>query len=180
MPGSSLHRSLLIADRERWCSSQSSNESSAASSSPPTSPNLQHLTGNTGVWARRYPAVHSPMVNTLQYFPHKFLEETRALILWFTSLILQTSAHSEAKIKDYISFNRHDLLEQRCPEKCLQRIFYMYKKKLFGKKKCNSLVREVKKAKEAQTAVPILPVLSPGEQNGPLAITAAKTLQDQV
>lgn len=54
------------------------------------------------------------------------------------------------------------------------------KKKLFGRKKCNSFVREVKKAKEAQTAVPILPVLSPGEQNGPLAITAAKTLQDQV
>lgn len=54
------------------------------------------------------------------------------------------------------------------------------KTKLFGRKKRNSFGREVKKAKQAQTAVPILPVLSPGEQNGSLAITAAKTLQDQV
>lgn len=61
-----------------------------------------------------------------------------------------------------------------------ENFLHVQKKKLFGRKKCNSLVREVKKAKEAQTAVPILPVLSPGEQNGPLAITAAKTLQDQV
>lgn len=77
----------------------------------------------------RHPAVHSPFVETpLQYFSHKFLEEIRALILWPTSLALQTPAHNEAKIKDYFSFNFHDLLEQCCPEKCLRRVFYMYKK----------------------------------------------------
>lgn len=51
-------------------------------------------------------------------------------------------------------------------------------KKLFGRKKCDSFGRE--EAKQAQTTVPISPVLSPGEQNGSLAITAAKILQDQV
>lgn len=152
--------------------------------SPPLHPHLQ--TSRTSQARRvsgqgRHPAVHSPFVEIpLQYFSHKFLEEIRALILWLTSLTLQTPAENEAKIKDYFSFNCHDLLEQCCPEKCLQRVFYMYKKKLFGRKKCNSFGREVKKAKQAQTAVPILPVLSPGEQNGSLAITAAKTLQDQV
>lgn len=64
-------------------------------------------------------------------------------------------------------------------QKCLQSFLHV-QEKLFGRKKCNSFGREVKKAKQAQTAVPILPVLSPGEQNGSLGITAAKTLQDQV
>lgn len=65
-------------------------------------------------------------------------------------------------------------------QKSVCREFSACTKKLFGRKKCSSFGREVKKAKQAQTAVPILPVLSPGGQNGSLAITAAKTLQDQV
>lgn len=65
----------------------------------------------------RHSAVHSPFVETpLQCFSHKFLEEIRVWILWLTGLTLQTSAHNEAKIKDYFSFNCHDLLEQQCPE----------------------------------------------------------------
>lgn len=65
-------------------------------------------------------------------------------------------------------------------QKSVYREFSTCTKKAVWQAEINSFRRVVKKAKKAQTAVPILPVLSPGEQNGSLAITAAKTLQDQV
>lgn len=45
------------------------------------------------------------------------------------------AAHSEPKIKYYFSLNCHNLLEQCCSERCLQTVFYMYKKAVWQKEK---------------------------------------------
>jgi len=59
------------------------------------------------------------------------------------------------------------------------RQFCTYTKKLFGRKESDSFGRG-KKPERALTTVPISSVLSPREQNGSFAITAAKTQWDQV
>lgn len=76
----------------------------------------------------------------------------------------QAAAHGELKIKYSFSLNCHDLLQQCCSKRCLQTVFYMYKKTCLAESKARALGK--KKPEQAETAVPISLVLSLSEQNG--------------